>query len=109
MNRTNIANSHVNPLFAGILNAFGNNEREAFIRAARAGQDNGAWTQHVPDYHLTLQSINAVVRRSNLDAEAKLSFIRAAIDVAINDAADNLIGDEEADAADYLKNKEIEQ
>ena len=54
-------------------------------------------------------SINAVVRRSNLDAEANLSFIRAAIDVAINDAADNLIGDEDADAADYLKNKEIEQ
>jgi hypothetical protein len=110
------AGGDLHPLFAAILAAsvptppglpFSDDEREAYIKTARAGEDGGAWAHYVPDGHITLQAINAIVRRSNLDAESKLNAIRAAIDIAINDAADNYIGDAgPMAAADFLTNKE---
>lgn len=95
------AGSNLHPVFAAIIAAVPlpvsaepkDDERERFIRAARAGLDGGSWAHHVPEQPLTLQTINAIVRHSKLDAEAKLSAIRAALDVAINDAADHFIGD----------------
>lgn len=83
--------------------------RENFIADAKNGFDSGFWAHHVPDAYITLQLIGAIAHRSALDDKAKLAAITAAINVAINDAADRYIGDEEADAADYLKNKEIDQ